>query len=82
MTPRILFLLLMLSSCSARSEIGAPYPDGGSETPPCGAGYSCPASGSWYDCMPPVTPQLQIVCEDQACQAWISANCPGVGFAY
>ncbi len=72
---------LLVVACGARSEIASPHPDGGSETPPCGAGFSCPSSGTWYDCMPPETPTMQLVCEG-ACHDWIVASCPGVGFAY
>ena len=74
-------VLVALVGCGARSEIASPHPDGGSETPPCGAGYSCLPPGSYYDCMPPETPPLQLVCEG-TCHAWIIENCPGVGFAY
>jgi hypothetical protein len=37
----------------------------------------CPAPGSGFNCMPIVSPQDQDICADQA---WVSANCPDVGF--
>jgi hypothetical protein len=73
-------LALLLVGCAARSEIGAPQPEGGVD--PCGAGYACPPPGSYYDCMPPVSPQLELVCGDGACHDWVLASCPGVSFAY
>jgi len=36
---------------------------------------------SYYDCMPPETPSLELVCGG-ACHDWIVATCPGVGFVY